>query len=268
MSQDFYTEPVVYDVLHTPGTAAEVAVMLRIWRRWGDLEQPDPLWLEPACGTGRYLRLLQRRGLRTVGFDRSQPMLDYAARRLDSPASRESAGCLLFRADLTDFSGPAAAAGLRPGSVACACNLVNSLRHLPGDRAMLNHFEQMVGILRPGALYVIGISLTDYDRLEPEEDVWTGTRGRLTVRQVVNYLPPEPGTGRGRQERVISHLVVERPRGSEHHDHVYDLRCYNQDQWDRLVAATDLVPVASCDAAGRPREGRTLPYQLEVLAAP
>ena len=36
--------------------------------------------LEPACGTGRLLRALTRRGWETTGFDHSEDMLEYARR--------------------------------------------------------------------------------------------------------------------------------------------------------------------------------------------
>ena len=42
--------------------------------------------LEPACGTGRLLEGLARRGLTVVGFDSSPEMLTRAHARLDPPA--------------------------------------------------------------------------------------------------------------------------------------------------------------------------------------
>ena len=256
-----YPPPAIYDILNSPGTAAEIATFLRVVRRHapGALE-PGALWLEPACGTGRYLRALARRGFRTAGFDTDPCMLAYAAGR------RELREAVLFRADMGDFAGPAAAAGLLDGSAAAALNPVNSLRHLDSDRAVLDHLEHMAGLLEPGGAYLVGISLTDYRRLEPEEDLWEGARSRCRVSQLVNYLPPEPGTSRARTETVISHLTVTRPRGAEHFDHTYGLRTYDEDQWNDLVSRSPLRRAGSYDAFGRPLGGRTLPYQLEVLA--
>lgn len=255
-----YPAPPIYDVLNSPGTGREVDILERIAGIHGCLDaDSSALWLEPACGTGRYLRSLMRRGHRVAGFDLDSAMLDYARRR------RDMDGAILFRADMVDFLRPARKAGLAPRSVAVAFNPVNSLRHLTSDDAVFSHLDGMARLLKPQGICVVGISLTDYRWLEPEEDLWTGARGRLRVSQLVNYLPPEPGTEHARCETVISHLTIERPRGIRHLDHRYDLRTYDAHQWADLVDGTSLRVVASYDAAGRPLDGRLLPYQLEVL---
>jgi SAM-dependent methyltransferase len=261
--EGLYDDPTLYDILYTPGTAAEVDALERIERQLAPpgIKLPeDRLWLEPACGTGRYLRVAAGRGRRVAGFDREPTMLQYAARRL--PAAR------LFEADLVEFSAAARKAGLKPASLDFAFITVNSLRHLGSDAAMLAHFAQMAELLRPGAVYVVGLSLTDYQWLWPEEDLWTAARGRCRVSQLINYLPPEPGTPRGRVERAISHLIVERPGATEHLDDAYDLRCYDQRQWRALLRKASLEHVGSFDARGRPLPEGIWPYQLEALRCP
>lgn len=249
-----YGDASVYDILQTPGTAAEVDALERVERAFGGeaARRPDRLWYEPACGTGRYLRVARGRGRSVGGYDRDPGMVAYAGRRLGQ-AVREAA--------MTDPVVP----GVRPGSVPFAFNPVNTVRHLADDRALLAHFAQVAWLLAPGGLYVVGLSLVDYDRLEPEEDLWEAARGRCRVSQLVNYLPPEPGTARARLETVISHLTVTRPSGSEHRDDRFDLRCYDRRQWRRLLERSALRHLGSCDGRGRPLAGRHLPYQLEVL---
>ncbi len=251
-----YADAAVYDILHAPGTAAEVDALERVEAAWGadPAGRPDRLWYEPACGTGRYLRVAAGRGRRVGGYDHDPRLVAYAARRL---------GRAVRTAAMTDAVVP----GVRPGSVALAFNPVNTIRHLPDDRALLAHLAQVAWLLASGGLYVVGISLTDYEWLEPEEDLWEGARGRCRVSQLVNYLPPEPGTARARTETVISHLTITRPRGVEHRDSRYELRCYDRRQWRRLLERSALRRLASCDARGRPLGQRRLPYQLEVLAA-
>jgi len=255
-----YPAPAIFDVLNSPGTGREVDILERIAGLHGCLDADGPaLWLEPACGTGRYLRSLLRRGHRVAGFDLDSAMLDYARRR------RDMDGAVLFQADMTDFLGQARKAGIAPRSVDVAFNPVNSLRHLAGDDAVISHLDGMARLLKPRGISIVGLSLADYRWLEAEEDLWTGARGRIRVSQLVNYLPPEPGTERARSETVISHLTIERPRGTKHLDHRYDLRTYDARQWADLIDGTSLRIVASYDAAGRPLDGRLLPYQLEVL---
>jgi hypothetical protein len=164
------------------------------------------------------------------------------------------------------------------GGADLAFNLVNSVRHLRGDSQVTTHLEQMARILRPGGIYVVGISLASSsgetkgaaaDDARFEEDVWRGTRGGCRVTQIVNYLPPHFHSPRrercSRWETVVSHLVIERSGGVEHRDHRYELRTYTQEQWRRLVDRSSLRHVASVDAGGRPLEDRIPPYQLEIL---
>lgn len=258
-----YADPSLYDILYTPGTAAEVDALERIERRYseGALE-PDRLWFEPACGTGRYLRVAQRRGRRVAGFDLDPGQIAYARRRLGPPSRR------LFVADMLDFTAAFDQAGLPRGRIRFAFNPVNTLRHLTSDAAYLTHLAQMARVMAPGGLYVVGLSLVDYDNLLPEEDTWTGRRGRCQVTQLVNYLPPEPGTARARSETVISHLTVSRPRGEEHFDSHYSLHCCDERQWRQVLGKAGVSHLASCDWHGQPQTGRGLSYQLEVLRFP
>jgi SAM-dependent methyltransferase len=261
--QGLYADPVVYDILYWSGTAGEVGAFIELEMQFAPGKiLKDSLWFEPACGTGRYLRDLQKRKKRVAGFDLHEGQLDYARGRLDVPPGA------LFQADMADFSAAAHKAGLEPDSVDFAFNPVNSIRHLDSDQAMLKHFEQMADFMKPGAVYLVGLSLTDYENLMPEEDLWRTGRGHLKVSQLVNYLPPEPGTSKGRVEQVISHLTVEGPNRTEHFDDTYDLRTYDTKQWRDLIGKSRLDHVGSFDAFARPLDGRVLAYQLEVLRKP
>jgi Methyltransferase domain len=268
-SSSLYADPMVYDILYTPGTWREIDALERIEREWvrraEKAPDPDRLWLEPACGSGRYLRVAAGRGRRTAGFDLHTEMLRYCAGRT---LGKSAPAPLLFRADMTAFLGAAHIAGLASGQVDFAFNPVNSIRHLKSDREFLLHFEQMAELLKPGALYIVGISLTDYEFLLPEEDSWIARRGGCRVNQLVNYLPPEPGTGRARIEAVLSHLTVERPNRIEHLDSSYNLRCYDKRQWQSLVKKSALEWAGSYNAQGRRFADVPQAYQLEVLIKP
>lgn len=242
-----YDDPALYDILHTPGTAGEVDLLEHIEREYG---RPGGRWYEPACGTGRYLRVALGRGRRVAGYDNNPGMVAYARRRL---------GRRVRVGSMTDLEAP----GGLPGSVGLAFNLVNTVRHLESDRDLLAHLAQVARLLGPGGIYVVGISLTDYASAEEEEDVWEAARGRCRVTQLVNYLPPAPDT---RVETVVSHLLVRRPGGAEHHDDRYGLRAYDTRQWRRVVGRSALGRVASLDGFGRPLPGGPANYQLEILA--
>jgi SAM-dependent methyltransferase len=252
-----YLAPVLYDVVNAPGTAPEVDALERCARRFAGRSGPGSVWLEPACGTGRYLRVLARRGRKVRGYDPQPAVLDYARRRLDALGADQ-------RLIAADFTAPLVGPGSRRlGRADVAFCPVNSLRHLRDDRAALAHLAQIAAVLRPGGVYLVGIDLHHRDR-EPEEDVWTGTRGALTVQQVVQYLPP---VGRSRRETVIVASTATRPRGVEHASYRYELRTYTAAQWAALLGRSPLRRIATCDARGRPVDRTApLPYQIEVLA--
>lgn len=245
-----YQDPFIYDVLHAPGTAEGVDGLARIAHCFGgSVRGRRPVWLEPACGTGRFLRVAARRGVRAVGFDLSETMVAYAKKRV-GPGGR------VFVADMTAFADK-----VGRGRVDFAFNPINTIRHLRSDGEMLAHFEQMSLALRPRGVYAVGLSTSAYGLEAPSEDVWEGARGRVRVRQIVQYEPPS----RGRTERVFSHLIVTRGSRVEHHDSAYGLRCYSGEQWRRLIGRSALELLAVVDEWGEPLEPGAFGYAVYVL---
>jgi SAM-dependent methyltransferase len=287
MSEDgggLYLVPQLYDVVNTPGTASEVTALVRAARLHGALwpvdrgppkgaEPGGGIWLEPACGSGRYLRELLRRGHAVRGYDAGPRMVDYATGRL-SRVTLPAVGPRPpvhphFLLAVAGFTTPAEnLRRLGPADVAFCP--VNSLRHLRSDPEVLAHLEQIAGLLAPAGVYLVGMDLHHRGRAI-EEDVWRGRRGRLEVTQVVQYLPPRAAS---RRERVIIEMMADRPRGREHHSFMYDLRTYTEQQWLALLNRSPLRRLAVCDARGRPvppagkrARAARLSYQIEVLTS-
>jgi SAM-dependent methyltransferase len=248
---EFYTDALVYDVLHTPGTAGDVRALERIERRFVPRDLPR-VWLEPACGSGRHLRLAARRGIHAIGFDLSEPMIDYARARGCSHA---------FVGDMRAFTLPRGSP-----RVSLAFNLINTLRHLGGDRAMLDHFACMKRALHPRGVYAVGLSLSAYGLESPSEDAWRGRRGGLSVSQLVQFIPPEPGSPAPRTERVYSHLAIQRGESTTHQDSAYTLRCYNRRQWDSLLKRAGWRVLATLDQDARDHTIVEPGYGVWVLA--
>jgi hypothetical protein len=176
-----------------------------------------------------------------VGFDLNQRMITYAsetlARRGFAPGRARA-----FIGDMTSFRLPARE------PIDLAFCPINSIRHLPTDRAMLDHLTCVRRVLARGGVYAIGIETTIYGGTFPQEDVWTGTRGRITVRQLISYTPP---TRARRIERVHTHLTIITPAGERHLESSYDLRSYDQRQWEALIDLAGWRRVAICDPDGR-----------------
>jgi len=236
---DFYDIPSLYDILHAHGTAAEVDGLERMTMRFVRTPATHMTWLEPACGTGRYLRVAGARGTRVIGVDLAKPMLDYARKRMDNTGIDFA----LVEGDMRDLGDK-----VKPQSVDFAFNLINSIRHLESNEAMLEHFETIAKVLRPGGVYAVGLSLAAYGLEGETEDVWSGSRGRCRVNQVVQYQPPGYGE---RFEHVTSHLTVTRPSGEKHYDSWYRLRTYNNKQWKRLLSDSAFGLEATVDEDGR-----------------
>ncbi len=261
---DWYDHPSWYDILHSAGTAAEVDGLERIERRFTPAHARSNgrrFWLEPACGTGRYLRVAAGRGVRGIGIDRSPVMIDYAR--------SHSRGGIRARFVVGDITRLRVA---RP--VTFAFCPINTLRHLMTDEAMLRHLRCIGRALAPGGVYAVGIETTGASGGFPSEDIWKGRRGRCMVRQIVQYLPPGRAGGapaRSRRERVISHLMVQTPRRRIHLDSVYDLRTYSFPQWRGLIRRSAMRIVGMCDGEGG--DAKTGPtgepiggYALYILA--
>lgn len=239
---DFYASPSIYDILHTPGTAGEVDGLLRLARRF--LPSRPLTILEPACGTGRYLRVLAGRGHRVIGFDREPAMVAYAAARLRHHGRRAR----IFEADMESCGD---SGRLAPRCVDLAFTPINSIRHLPTDSAMLAHFQQIARVLKPTGLYAVGVSITAYGLEQPSEDLWQGARGPCRVKQLVQYLPAPGGkAARARDETVVSHMTVRTPTRTRHIDSTYTLRAYDLAQWRRLIDRSPLGIAAIVDELG------------------
>lgn len=266
-----YEDAAIYDILHTPDTAEEVDGLERTAARFVRRSRRRPVWIEPACGTGRYLRVAIRRGIDVIGFDASPGMIEYARRRLGGALGRKGGStrkpggrARLFVADMTTF-----AARLGRARADFAFNPINSIRHLPSDRAVLDHFAQVARVLRPGGAYAVGITLTTYGMEFPSEDLWEGRRGNCRVRQVIQYIPPIGTAAERRREEVAhSHLIVTRGREGgrvDHRDSRYVLRTYSRRQWHALIARSALRLLAVVDDAGRDTAETPSGYAVYVL---
>lgn len=243
----------LYDVLHAAGTQAEIDGLRRIARELGIDERLA--WFEPGCGSGRYLRAAERRGIRVLGVDRSPEMIAYAQRRVRDPRR-----CRLALGDMQSADPRRLAPAWRFG---LAFNTINTIRHLSSDAAVLRHLELVHASLRSGGVYVVGISLSAYGVEQPSEDVWRGARGPLRVTQVVQYEPP--GRASPRRERVTSVLHIERPAGDFVLPTNYDLRTYDLRQWRTLVDRSPFEAAGCVDEQGRPIEPTEPGYALWLL---
>jgi SAM-dependent methyltransferase len=258
----------VYDALHAPGTVGEAKVVVKLGRALTGIRRGPLRVLEPACGTGRHLIALGRLGHSGVGVDLSASMVRFAV----AEAKRAGVGARakFVCADMARLTLPA-------GSVDVAFCLINSIRHLLSEGAMVRHLRCVRRGLSAGGVYLVGIEtiVEEAEGLFASEDVWTGHKHGLRVKQVVQYVPPTEPLGRdaARRESVISTMLVRRSDGAgraepeQQIDSAYWLRTYTQRQWREVIAKAGMEEIGVYNASGVARPGMTVGYYIRALRA-
>lgn len=212
----FYADPGLYDLIHADGTDDEVWLLDGIAKKHGNGGKTA---LEPACGTGRYMAGLLRRGWDVDGYDISPKMVAYAKKRLAKYGSRAH----VVRGDMVSF---------RPKRMYdLAFNLLSTFRHLHNDKDALAHLRGTYDALNPGGLFILGLDLAVYGQDLPDEEVWEARRSGKTIRHVMMTLPPER---RSRREKIINFVHA----GGKTLESAYDLRSYDSRQIAALVLRT------------------------------
>ncbi len=116
---------------------------------------PDPSVLDLGCGTGEHTRFLAAEGLRAVGVNRSEAMLEKALER-ELPANLE-----FVRADLREL-------GERlKGEFGGAISLGNTLVHITEEAELRGFLESLAVLLLPGAPFLFQI--LNYRRIFEQE---------------------------------------------------------------------------------------------------
>ncbi len=268
-SADAYADPAVYDILHTPGTAEELDGLERIAGRFVSNRPRSVRWLEPCCGTGRFLRLAARRGGRIAGVELDPAVAAYANRRLHASGLGSRARAIVGDIrELNALECPSAL-GAPYGFAFCPHN---SLRHLPSAKDLTRHLRAVARVLTPRGVYAVGIGLQEPGEAIVGEDVHEARRGRTRVSAVCQYFEAGRGPashGSPRLERVVSHTTVRVGRRTRVIESVYDLLCIDAATWRGCVRAAGLVEVAVVDdrrAADLP--GDRIDYAYRVLAHP
>lgn len=234
MDNPYYNDPSWYELIHAADASFEAAILLRVAKLHGN---PARDWLEPACGGGRVMAELVRRGAKATGYDSNPAMRAHAARRgLDVADGRMESW--------------------RGGPFDAAFTLHGSFRHLLTQKAALSHLRATADSLRPGGLYIVGLDLCRYGEDADDEELWEAEEGRRAAKLVVTTLPPEP---RRRRERVMNFLWWKDGRREGTTQSEYDLRSYDRAQWRALIAASPFRLLACYTV-----EGRRIPFDART----
>lgn len=218
---DWYETPRYYELVFGTTTEREAEFLERAFELHASgRARRGRRALEPACGSGRLVEALARRGWAVTGFDASRAMLDYAAKRL----RRARLEAKLVEARLESFA-------LR-GRFELAHCLVSTFKYLVTERDAREHLRRVAAALVPGGIYVLGFHLSEYGLDARSRERWVARRGATQVVCNIQSWPPDRRT---RLERVRSRLVV-RERGEELRTETnWDFRTYDEREAKRLL---------------------------------
>ncbi len=250
---DWYDTPLYYDIVFAGDEQRECEFLEGLLERYGPKARRRRRILEPACGSGRLVLELARRGHDVWGFDLNEQMLEFARQRL----ARARRKAHLFQARLEDFEAP------REFDLAHC--LVNTFKYLLDEASVQRHLRAVASALRPGGLYVIGLHLTEYEDRRCNHERWNCARDGVEVTCNIRGWPADAAT---RLERVRSRLSV-REAGRERRSQTeWSFRTYDWEQFAAtLRRARDFELAAAFDFTYDLSRERSMPDdQLDIVA--
>ncbi len=225
---DWYSSPLYYDIVFEEDTRLEGTFLEAMSERYAGTQGRRVL--EPACGSGRLVEELARRGFRVHGFDRSREMLAFARERLD----REGLDAELSVKDMESFR-------VR-GRFDLAHCMVSTFKYLLTEEDARSHLACVARSLVPGGLYVLGLHLSDYTSSARSRERWVGEREGT---RVVCNIQGWPADRRRRTERVRSRLVVTEAGAERKLETNWTFRTYDARQLRRLLKSVPELELVS-----------------------
>src|SRR5579871_5504670 len=187
----WYDYPEWFEIGFDDVTGQEADFFEKAFKRW--CKFPVHRLLEPACGSGRVVMEMARRGYDVTGFDLSAPSVKFLQNRLKGSKLKVKA----FEGDMTRFKFP------KPfDSIFCT---YNSFRILTTEEQAQSFLKCVAAALRPGGLFFLGLHLAppELDPLGIER--WTGQRGRTHVTTTLRVIASDV---KRRVERLRINLLV------------------------------------------------------------
>ncbi len=232
MNDTLYSLPLYYDIAFSWDLEPELDVFERIFER--HVPGPVERILEPACGTGRFLVALPKRGYSVTGYDSCPQMAEYARRRVKdagfAPGASGASGAGVGWAEVIEAD--MVYAPVVPDGYDAALNSINSMGYLLSDREIVAHFRRTGFSLRPGGIYIAHLACAYADGVPPGE-TWEVERDGIRVRTVWSVFREEFAARRSFQSwEMVVHDHGRRMRFWD--SHVF--RLWTVDDIERLAA--------------------------------
>jgi SAM-dependent methyltransferase len=221
LEESIYDHPKYYDLVFGADCAAEIKFILGCGETF--MRRAPLRFFEPACGTGRLLYWLARRGKEVGGLDLNPKAIAFCNARLQRHGYAPTA----FVADMSDFRVPRV--------FDLAFNTINSFRHLNSEAAAQRHLQCMGRAIRRGGLYLLGVHLTPTDAPPSETESWSARRGQLVIN---THMWTKHRDHKRRVERFGIRFDVHRPTGSLRIVDELVLRSYTAEQMRRLIQSS------------------------------
>jgi len=227
VEESIYDHPKYYDLVFGADCAAEIQFILGC----GDLfmDRAPKRFFEPACGTGRLIHALAKRGYEVAGLDLNEKAIEFCNARL----KRQGFDASTFVANMADFT--------VKKSYDIGFNTINSFRHLDSESTAREHLQCMGATIRPGGLYLLGVHLTPSTVPPSETESWSARRGHLAINTHMWTKKRDP---KNRVERFGIQFDVHRPSGSFRILDELVLRSYTATQMRRLIRSSGCWEVA------------------------
>ncbi len=214
-------------------TAMETRFIEGICRRHADVGRRPLRILEPACGSGRLLESLSKRGHVVHGFDLNRNQVAFAKARLRKKGLKGR----VWVDSMDRFRLPTR----RPYDVVHC--FVSTFKYLTSGTAAKRALRLMADAVRPGGLVLIGLHLSDYrDRREGYER-WIGRRGGLKVISHTWSYPPDRRT---RLEPMKTRMKIVRGKDVRIEDTLWNFRSYSPAELRRLIADAPALELVAC----------------------
>jgi SAM-dependent methyltransferase len=220
VNESIYDHPKYYDLVFGSDCAPESKFIVAASEAYG-LGKPKRMF-EPACGTGRLLDFLSRRGYEVGGLDLNPHAVEFCNARF----RRRGMSDVAFVADMSDFK-------VRK-KYDIAFNTINSFRHVSTEAAARNHLICMGQAVAKGGVYLLGVHLTPTQAEPSDGESWAARRGHLSIN---THMWTNDRNTKSRVERFGIYFDVHRPQGSFRIVDELVLRSYTPTQMNRLIAS-------------------------------
>ena len=168
--RDWYDTPLYYDIIFDADTPKEGAFLQALHEHFGRSGKSRQL-LEPACGSGRLVSEMARRGWKVSGFDGNARMLDFAKDRL----KQQGLKARIWEDWMQSFELP------KVQTFDFAHCLVSTFKYLLKEQDALACLQRTAAVLKPGAIFALGVHLTDYSSQKEEHERWVAERDGIKV---------------------------------------------------------------------------------------